>query len=451
MNSKKHLFVVGGIISVFGMIHLSCGSALEDGTLPAPARVIAMATAYNSVRVTWEAVKDASYYDIYRAKADEDGIEGSYSVVATDQTALTYNNTALDYDTTYFYKIKAWSSGHAMSSGLSPVDFAKTPFPPSLGAPGGIATKSIISKPEIALSWNAVTGVKSYCLYRGTTSSDVTELIWTGTTETTINSSGATVSTLPPTSYVVGDLAEGTTYYFALSTINAAGVEGAKSAVVAAETYSSSGNSLPAPTDVTAIATAYNSIRITWNAVEGAYYYDVYRTTNEKDGYSVIASNLTALTYNNTGLVAETTYYYKVLARSVNSLRQSALSEAVADYVTTPEAPAAAVLGAPGGIIAKVISDTEIRLQWNVVANAAGYNIYIYEGKSAGTNNANVTELLDTVTGSPLPNSYSVKDLLSETIYYFAIRTLNADNVEGAKSTAAVSGTTMATPEEGAP
>jgi hypothetical protein len=51
MNSKRHLFAVGSIISVFCMIQLGCGSALEDRILPVPTRVVAMPLTYNSGRI----------------------------------------------------------------------------------------------------------------------------------------------------------------------------------------------------------------------------------------------------------------------------------------------------------------------------------------------------------------------------------------------------------------
>ncbi len=48
---------------------------------------------------------------------------------------------------------------------------------------------------------------------------------------------------------------------------------------------------------------------LTWNAVEGATSYRIYRSTAKGSGYSLLGTT-TATSYTNTGAKAGTTYYY---------------------------------------------------------------------------------------------------------------------------------------------
>ena len=60
---------------------------------------------------------------------------------------------------------------------------------------------------------------------------------------------------------------------------------------------------------------------LTWNAVEGATSYRIYRSTSKGSGYSLLGTT-TATSYTNTGAKAGTTYYYRVKAVSYTHLRK---------------------------------------------------------------------------------------------------------------------------------
>jgi hypothetical protein len=72
------------------------------------------------------------------------------------------------------------------------------------------------------------------------------------------------------------------------------------------------GGTMPAaPAGVTANARDTGAT-LTWNAVAGATRYKVKRSTTAGGPYEVINSNVTGLTFADTGLVAGTTYYYVI-------------------------------------------------------------------------------------------------------------------------------------------
>ncbi|AUX19721.1 uncharacterized protein SOCEGT47_001730 [Sorangium cellulosum] len=72
-----------------------------------------------------------------------------------------------------------------------------------------------------------------------------------------------------------------------------------------------------APTSLTATAASSSAIALSWSASGGATSYSVYRSTTPgftPGGRNRIASGVTSTSYDNAGLAASTTYYYKVTA-----------------------------------------------------------------------------------------------------------------------------------------
>ena len=113
---------------------------------------------------------------------------------------------------------------------------------------------------------------------------------------------------------------------------------------------------ITAPSSVTAVASAYNKINITWNksTVEGSGYY-VQRAASNGAGtalnFTTIATVNTGVTsYSDTSVQASTTYYYRVVAFDASN--NVSIPSAVSAAVITPPSPAAALLrinsGGPG-------------------------------------------------------------------------------------------------------
>ncbi len=195
---------------------------------------------------------------------------------------------------------------------LGAYEFSSSPTPPS--APTGLTATP--GNAQVSLIWNASSGATSYNVKRATVSGGPYTTIASGVTST---------------SYVNTGLSNGTTYYFVVSAVNAAG-ESANSGQVSA-TPSATQQAPPAPTGLT--ATPGNAqVSLIWTASSGATSYNVKRATVNGGPYTTIASGVTATSYVNTGLSNGTTYYFVVSA--VNAAGESANSTQVS---ATPTAP----------------------------------------------------------------------------------------------------------------
>ena len=181
--------------------------------------------------------------------------------------------------------------------------------------PTGLAATP--SNHQVSLTWNTATTASSYNVKRSTTS---------GGPYTRV--ANATVSNDTDTG-----LANGTTYYYVVSAVNANG-ESANSREV-----SGTPNIPPpgVPTGLTATA-ANLQVALAWNAITGATSYNVKRATTTGGPYAKVGSS-TVATYTETGLSNGTAYYYVVSAvnangESGNSTEASATPASVSPDVT---------------------------------------------------------------------------------------------------------------------
>ena len=153
------------------------------------------------------------------------------------------------------------------------------------------------------LSWNKVTGSSGYEVLRATSKTGTYKLVKTIT-------SGSTVS------YTDKSLATGTTYYYkvrAYKTVDKKKVYSSYSSVVSAKPV------LKTPS--VKLTSGSKKATIKWEKISGASGYEVYRATSKSGKYSklkTITKNST-VSYVNSSLTKNKTYYYKVRAyRTVN-------------------------------------------------------------------------------------------------------------------------------------
>ena len=240
----------------------------------APVVKIGNSAASGKPMLTWNAVSSATSYKVYRATSQK----GTYSLLGT-VTATSYTNTGAKAGVTYYYKVKAVNS--AGESAYSNVVSGKTTV--TTLTMGHSASSG---KPQ--LTWKAVSGAASYKVYRATSK----------------NGAYSVINTTKALTYTNTGAALGTTYYYKVEALNAAGKSLGFSAIVEGKV---------APV----LAVGYSSVsgkpQLTWKAVPGATEYQVYRSTQQNSGYSKI-NTTTATSYVNTGAKAGTTYYYKIVA-----------------------------------------------------------------------------------------------------------------------------------------
>ncbi len=129
-----------------------------------------------------------------------------------------------------------------------------------------------------------------------------------------------------------------------------------------------------APTNLKATAISSSSIKLTWDAVENATSYKVYR--GMIDLGEVVETTCIAV-----GLTPETNYCFTVTA--LNEAGESAPSEQVCEETleegAMPEKPEA-----PKNLVAEATSSTTITLTWEPVEGAIGYGINL-SGKYLGS------------------------------------------------------------------
>ena len=224
--------------------------------------------------LTWNAVSGATSYKVYRATSRN----GTYSLLGT-VTTTSYTNTGAKAGMTYYYKVKAVNSaGESAYSNV--VSGRATVTTLTMGH------SSASGKPQ--LTWKAVSGAASYRVYRATAK----------------NGAYSVINTTKALTYTNVGAALGTTYYYKVEALNAAGKSLGFSAVVEGKV---------APV----LAVGYSSVsgkpQLTWKAVPGATEYQVYRSTQQNSGYSKI-NTTTSTSYVNTGAKVGTTYYYRIVA-----------------------------------------------------------------------------------------------------------------------------------------
>ena len=142
------------------------------------------------------------------------------------------------------------------------------------------------------------------------------------------------------------------------------------------------------PTNVTATyETYYDKIRITWSAVAGASRYQVWRSTSSDNtssdnGSAVQVGLVTAPLFDDTGASQGTTYYYRIKATNAQYL--SVFSDRSAGRRAPQLPPAAPCVEASDGNYAD-----KIRVHWNSIANAIGYQVW----RNTSSDNLSATQV----------------------------------------------------------
>ena len=279
--------------------------------------------------------------------------------------------------------------------------------PPNI--PINVAAK-VASSTSITITWSKVSSATSYDVYCETTSTTIIKL-------TTVTGNTYTHSGLQPD----------TTYIYYVSAKNSAGESDFSSPASATTPLNSSGNPPLAPTDVAAAVLSSSSIRVSWNPVSGASSYDVYYEIGSSSAKN-FADNVFSSPYTHTGLESNTTYRYYIKAR--NSAGESSFSSSAT--ITTPIdnstiPPASPIIPqSPTGVTAATLSSSSIRVSWNPVSGATGYDIYYEIGSSTNKNFA----------GSIANSPYTHTSLEQDTTYCYYIKAKNSAGASDFSSSA---------------
>ena len=273
--------------------------------LAAPVLNSASPASLPSIKIALDWTNEDTYERIYIYRKPAGG---SYSQLTflSDGTATSYTDSSVADGTTYYYKLKGWTSADGFSD-YSNEESGTTPLP----APSGLSGYSNAGGTEAVLSWaDNSQHEASFKVYKNGA------LIYT----TAANAEDYTASGLTP----------GATYSFYIKAYNAAAG------------YSPASNTLnltmadppSKPSNLTATPTATTKIRLNWtdNSDNETGFKVGRSSTGPTSGFSEIVSlgaNIT--TYENTGLTSNVQYWYRV--RAHNASGDSAYSN-VASAVT---------------------------------------------------------------------------------------------------------------------
>ena len=356
---------------------LASATTLAAPTAPdAPVNLSASNITYNSLTVTWDAVTDANDYDL-----DVRPAGGSWTTVNLATTSYDY--TGLDAETTYEFQVRANNSiGASDNSSLVSATTLVAPTAPEV--PTNIIASSITFN-SFTISWDAMADTEDY--------------------DVNVRASGGswtTINTLA-TSYDYSGLDAETTYEFQVRANN--GIGSSDYSNISSATTLVGPTAPEVPTNVMASNITYNSLTISWDATTDADDYDVNMRVS---GGTWTAVNVSATTYDFTGLDAETTYEFQV--RANNGIGSSSYSVAIS--TTTLEAPTPP--DAPANVMASNITYNSFTISWDVAADADNYDLDIREeGGNWSSVNTSAT-------------TYDFSSALASTNYEFKVRSNNS-------------------------
>ena len=323
------------------------GQMDEQERLNAPKNIRIEQDSYNSLKISWDAVEGAEFYQVYRSRESD----GKYALIGTfDANTLSTVSQKLGCGTTYYYKVRAiyLVNGEKKFSDFSSIEKGKT----VLHVPQNIMATSNTYN-TIKINWDKVEGADYYQVYRSTSENGKYALIGTYDKETL--------------SAVSRKLGCGITYYYKVRAYR--WVQGERifsrfSNIVKATSY------LNTPQNIKATSKNYNTIKINWDKVEGADYYQVYRSTSENGKYALIGTyNEETLNTISRKLGCGIEYYYKVRAyRWVQGTRVFSKFSNIVKGIPHLEAPK--------NVKATPETYNTIKITWDAVEGANYYQVY---------------------------------------------------------------------------
>ncbi len=376
---RTYYYKVRSYSQVGGKTYYSEYSSVVSATtkLTVPTNLSAAAESTTAIKLTWNRVSGATGYQVWRSTASN----GTYVALGTFTTTSKVSS-GLNPGSMYYYKIRTVKEidGKKFYSDYTSVVSAVT----KLAKPAGVKAVSA-SSTSIKLSWNKVTGAAGYQVWKATAADGTYTALGSGSDLSRVSSS----------------LTCGSTYYYkvrAYAEINGKKYYGDYSAVVSV---------VPkplAPTNLKVVSASATSLKLTWSKAAGATGYQVWRATSSNGTYTSIGS-FTELSKVSSGLTTGCTYYYKVRAYvEKNGTRYYGDYSSVASGIPVPAAPT--------GVKAARASATSIKITWNKVSGATGYQVFRSTSATSGfTSIGSFTETSKVSTG-----------LKTGTTYYYKVR-----------------------------
>lgn len=285
-------------------------------------------------RFTWNPVDGAAKYEVYRSGTKN----GTYSLYCTT-TGTSYTNTSASAGSTYYYKVRAIGYDGKAGS-YSAIKERTCDCARPVVTAGNSATSG-----KVTLKWTAVTGAKSYAIYRSTS----------------IDGTYTKMYTTTSTSYTNSTSKGGVTYYYKVYALSSR------------TTYADSAAALvgpcvckcAAPTVTSGNNASSGKITLKWSAVEGATKYEIWRSGTKNGTYTRMYTT-TSTSYTNSTSYAGYTYYYKVKAVCGTNAAANSEFSAIKERTCDCARP----------VVKISLNNGDPRLTWDKVYNADSYTVY---------------------------------------------------------------------------
>lgn len=286
--------------------------------------------AINGMKITWKATEGADFYRVYK-KNSKGGWDKLKDVAAAN---TSYVDTTARNGVKESYAVRSYNDGRSFKT----YDQITGLY---VASPAKVAASNAAT--GVKVSWSAVSGADAYRVYKRVVNADGTKSGWTQVVKST------TAKTVTDT-----DVSSNNRYEYCVRTY----MDGAWSAssVVGKITY------FEAPT--VKLASAAGGVKISWNAVDGAETYKIYRKYSGEKSWTAIKT-VTADNLQYVDAKAKTckTIYYTVRAYTEKNGSSNYVQKSLV-YVATPKL--ASIANTRSGV----------QVKWSAVTGATGYRVY---------------------------------------------------------------------------
>ncbi len=355
----------------------------------APSNLTAIAVSTSGqIDLTW--TDNSSNEAGFKVERSLDGTTFS-EIARTFANTTSYSSTGLTTGTSYFYRVRAYNGGG--DSDYSNTASARTSPPLD---PSGLSATAI-SSTEIDLSWADNSNNEAGFKIARSTDGFITYTL---------------LATTSPNVTAYKDntgLVAGTTYYYAVRATNTYGDSGWSNQVGVTTPQSPPA----APSSLTTKAASASEIDLTWtdNSTNETGF-KVERSTDGTNFTQIATPSANATTYSDTGLTANTKYYYRI--KAANSAGDSVPSN-TSSTTTLQNSPP----NAPSGLTITAVFSNRIDLAWtDNSTNETGFKV---ERSTDGTNFTQIA------TPSANATTYSDTGLTASTSYTYRVRATNAN------------------------
>lgn len=326
----------------------------------------------NQIRITWNAAEDAAGYYVFV----KNGANSAFNLCnTTEATSVTY--TEPSPGASYYFAVRPYFYADATYVGKMSETVYNNEY---LIAPTGVNAYYDPSTGKATITWDKVPGADRYEVHRATSENGTYAMIYSNT----------------GTRFVTSNMSAGGTYYFKIKAINDDNAAGNSpfSAVVAV-----TASDLGTPV-VSSGIDSQGRIMLTWEYIQGADGYEVYRS-NSSTGTFTRLSSQTGNTFYNGSVNPGQVYYYKVRAISNSSSK----------YTESSTVAQIAKLAQP---VVKTTTNNDGKpvLSWSAVRGADRYEVYrAVSADGTYTNISSLTSTSYTDTAASVGSTYYYKVL----------------------------------------